>query len=231
VRRLVPVLAGLILLALPPACDGRAVSDTAGTPAVRAPGFVDEFDDLDPARWERTEHVLGRSRLDPTRVRVAGGTLALALSPGSTDGAELRTRALLGDGTFRARLRAAQAPDSLTGFFLYAPPDGAHEIDIELFGDPTGKIKFTTYDGDRTRTVDRSLPFDPTAAAHDYELSRHAGTVAFRVDGRELATWSDGVPREPLHLYLNAWFPCWLDGSPPRTPQAAVVERVEVLPD
>ncbi|MFC5138146.1 glycoside hydrolase family 16 protein [Actinomycetospora rhizophila] len=229
-RPLVLLLGALVLLTPATACDGGAVIHASGVP-----GFVDEFDGidgLDEARWERTAHDLGRSRLDPARVGVAGGALSLRLSPGSTDGAELRTRALLGDGTFRARLRAPDAPDSLTGFFLYAAPDGAHEIDVELFGDPAGRVKFTTWaGGDQTHSVDRDLGFDPTAGAHDYEITRRAGVVAFRVDGRALVTWSDGVPREPLHLYLNAWFPRWLGGSPPRTPQATVVERVEVLPD
>jgi len=36
------------------------------------------------------------------------------------------------------------APTSVTGLFLYAPPDLAHEIDIELYNQPAGRIRFTT---------------------------------------------------------------------------------------
>lgn len=231
VRR--PVVALLVLLALlvpAPACDARAVDghDTAAG----APTWEDGFDRLDPARWTPgPPHVLGRSRIDPANVRVADGRLALTLPAGTTDGAEVSTVAALPDGTVTVRMRAADAPDSITGFFFYAPPDFAHEIDIELFDDPAGVVKLTTYDGGRmTHTLDVDLPFDPTAAFHDYAITRSAGTVAFRVDGRLLVTWTDGVPTVPLNLYLNAWFPQWLGGRPPAGDRATVVDGVGFRP-
>jgi beta-glucanase (GH16 family) len=41
--------------------------------AVAATGFSDPFDTLDGGRWSAGDHQLGRSRLDPANVAVAGG--------------------------------------------------------------------------------------------------------------------------------------------------------------
>ena len=88
-----------------------------------ATGFGDPFDSLESGRWSLGDHQLGRSRLDPANVAVAGGALELRHPAGTVDGAEVRTTALYRTGTYRARIRAAATPSSLTGFFLYAPPD------------------------------------------------------------------------------------------------------------
>ncbi|MDF2979872.1 MAG: glycoside hydrolase family 16 [Actinomycetospora sp.] len=222
-----PLLALVLLLGLVPACEAAAVDGPAPG------GFVEEFDALDPQRWTpAAPHVLGRSRIDPANVRVAGGRLELLLRGGSLDGAELLSTGTLATGVVTARLRVADAPDSLTGFFLYAPPDHAHEIDIEILGDPRGRVLFTTHhDGRETHTIERDLGFDPTAAFQDYAIARRPGQVAFSVDGRELVRWIDGVPDEALHLYLNVWFPRWLGGRPPVGDRATSVDRVTHTPD
>lgn len=223
--RRAPLLALVLLLALTPACEAAPVDGPAPG------GFVEEFDGLDPQRWTPGDHPLGRSRLDPRNVRVAGGRLDLVVPGGTLDGAELRSTAVLGTGAVGARLRVADAPDTLTGFFLYAPPDHAHEIDIEIVGDPRGRVLFTTHhEGRETHTTQRDLGFDPTAAAHDYVITRRPGHVAFSVDGRELVAWSDGVPDEALNLYLNTWFPRWLGGTPPPSERATSVEGVTFAP-
>ena len=47
------------------------------TGAVAATGFSDPFDSLEGGRWSLGDHQLGRSRLDPANVAVAGGALEL----------------------------------------------------------------------------------------------------------------------------------------------------------
>ena len=198
--------------------------------AAAAPtGWADDFASLDATRWIVGDHALGRGRLDPADVSVANGALALGLPAGRLDGAEVRTRAGLGPGTFRARLKAADAPSSLTGFFLYAPPDYASEIDFEIRDDRTGTAMLSTYAGGRqTHTETIGLGFDPTAAFHVYEIALDRNAVTFRVDGRALRTWRNGVPRAPMPLYLNAWYPTWLAGTPAPSGAATLVDSVAV---
>jgi len=196
--------------------------------AVAATGFGDPFDSLDGGRWSAGDHQLGRSRLDPANAVVQGGALELRHPAGTLDGAEVRTTALYRTGTYRARIRAAAAPSSLTGFFLYAAPDYASEVDIEILNDASGTVLLSTYAGGRqTHTETRSLGFDPTAAFHTYEIALDRKAVTFRVDGVALRTWRNGVPTAPMALYLNSWFPAWLAGTP--SPGAAtLVDRVDV---
>jgi beta-glucanase (GH16 family) len=190
-------------------------------------GFTDDFASLDLSRWVVGSHALGRGVLDPANVSVSGGALSLGLPAGRLDGAELRTAAAYSGGTFSARIRAAAAPSSLTGFFLYAPPDYASEIDIELVG---SDVLFTTYaDGGQTHTERRPLGFDPTAAFHAYAITFDRKAVTFSVDGAALRTWRNGVPRAPMSLFLNTWFPTWLAGTP--SPGAAtLVDQVSAAP-
>jgi len=204
-----------------------ALVASAGS-AVAAVGFGDPFDSLDGGRWSAGDHQLGRSRLDPANVAVTGGALELRHPAGSLDGAELRSNVLYRTGTYRARIRVAAAPTSLTGFFLYAPPDYASEVDIEILNDPSGTVLLSTYAGGRqTHTETRSLGFDPTAAFHTYEIDLDRKAVTFRVDGVALRSWKNGVPTAPMALYLNSWFPAWLAGAP--SPGAAtLVDRVDV---
>jgi beta-glucanase (GH16 family) len=193
------------------------------------PGFVDDFAAFDEDRWTAGEHPLGRSLLEPANVRVERGRLALAVPAGTTNGAEVRTTATYGFGRFGARIRAASAPSSITGFFLYAPPDYASEIDVEIIGDRSGTVLLTTYAGGReTHHERRALGFDPTGAAHDYRIDWSRGAAAFAVDGRVLRRWTSGIPKAPMSLYVNAWFPRWLDGIAPPVQAWTLVQRVEV---
>ena len=191
-------------------------------------GFRDDFTTFDANRWAVGEHQLGRSALTPANVAVADGALGLALPAGTTDGGEVRSTLQYSSGTARARLRVPNAPSSITGFFLYSAPDYAAEIDIEIFNDPSGQVMFSTYAGGRqTHTETRPLGFDPTAAAHDYTIRWGSGRVRFLVDDILLRTWTTGVPKAPMNLFANAWFPAWLDGLAPVTPQATVIDEIE----
>ena len=218
-RRLLAAIL-LAMLALP-----------ATAAAAPVPGFLDGFAGVDPARWTPGDHVLGLSRLRPEGVTVADGTLRLGLPAGSTDGAEIRGAAALSGGTVRARMQVADAPSSLTGFFLYAPPDLASEIDIEILDDASGTVMLTTYAGGRqTHTERRALGFDPTAGFHDYAIAWAPNRVTFSVDGEPLRTWTNGVPKAPMNLYANAWFPTWLAGTPAADARATAIDEIEYRP-
>ncbi len=119
-------------------------------------------------------------------------------------------------------------PGSITGFFLYEPPDLASEIDIEIYNDPSGKILFTTYaDGEQTHTEPTSLPFDPTEDFHDYAFFYDESSITFYVDGKPMQEFEGSLPEKRMKLYVNTWFPTWLDGEEPDSDRYAYVDWIE----
>jgi beta-glucanase (GH16 family) len=173
-----------------------------------------------------TDHLLGRSHLDPANV---SGAYDLAIPAGTTDGAEIKSTAQFRSGTVSTRLKVANAPSSITGFFLYAPPDLASEIDIEIYNDPSGTVMYSTYAGGRqTHTVTQNLGFDPTAAFHAYAISWANGQAQFTVDGKLVRTFKN-APKLAMNLYVNAWFPSWLGGLAPLESSASSLTDIAYL--
>ncbi|MEU8232245.1 glycoside hydrolase family 16 protein [Actinoplanes sp. NPDC048967] len=190
--------------------------------------FRDDFTTLDTGRWTAgKEHTLGRSVMKPGNVDVEDGMLRLKMSPGVLDGAEVKTVAAAPAGVLEARLKLADAPTSVTGLFFYAAPDLAQEIDIELYNQPAGRIRFTSYSGGAlTHTSEQALPFDPTADFHLYGIASTPAGVEFYVDHELVEAWDGGVPREPMNVYLNTWYPQWLAGKPVSGVRYTIVDYV-----
>ena len=91
-------------------------------------------------------------------------------------------------------MKIANAPSSLTAFFLYKQPDYAQEIDIEIFNDSSRRMCSSTYSGGTKRTPSTMLlPFDATADFHDYAIERDRTSVRFLVDGVQMQSWTSGV--------------------------------------
>jgi len=221
VRRSRKILFGLIVLV------ALAVSvSIAG--AAKPSGFHDDFTTLDTSRWLVISRPFGHGTLDLANVAVADGQLGVTLPANTTNGGEMRTRSLFKYGTYRTSLKVANAPSSLTAFFMYRAPDYDQELDIEIFDDSSGTVWFSTYSGGaQTQTVQANLGFDPTAAFHVYAIDYRVDSVRFLVDGKVLQTWTSGVPRSSMYLYLNAWFPSWLPGQAPSTDRYTRADWIE----
>ena len=188
----------------------------AGFARAQASSFFDGFDLFDAARWTKGDHSLGRSYLDPNNVYVVNGHLRLKIPANTSEGAEIKSNELYDRGSYAARMRLPYAPSSITGFFLYYPPDHASEIDIEIYNDSSRRVIFATYSGGRqTHTTTMELPFDPTTGFHTYRFDRAPGSLKFYADGRLMKTWKRGLPKNPMNLYANTWFPTWLGGEQP----------------
>ncbi len=114
-------------------------------------------------------------------------------------------------------MQVADAPSSLTGFFLYAAPDYASEIDIEVFNHRPGTVLFSTYAGrapDAHRDAARWVRPDGGGPRLRDRVGRRA--VRFTVDGVTAAHVDERrAEAAPMNLYANAWFPSWLDGLAP----------------
>jgi len=196
--------------------------------AARSDGFRDDYATLDAERWVTITRPFGKGAVDAANVAVASGMLGVKLPAGRLDGGELRTTSLYRFGSFRARIKVADAPSSLTAFFLYKAPDYQSELDIEIFNDTTRRVMFTTYSGGaQTNTVTRTLPFDPTTGFHEYAIEYDTSSVRFLVDGAPMQSWSKGVTRSAMYLYVNAWFPSWLAGERPATDRFTLVDWIE----
>ncbi len=192
--------------------------------------FTDDFDTFDETRWSKGSHKLGRSNLDPANVNVNGGNLGIKLPARTTNGGEISSDALYGQGSYTARMKLPNAPSSITGFFLYEPPDYASEIDIEIFNDTSRKIMFSTYAGGRqTHTQTMTLPFDATAGFHNYRFDYASGYVRFYADGKLMKQWTNGIPKKSMRLYANAWFPKWLGGKRPTQDKYVVVDSIRYV--
>ena len=196
--------------------------------AARSNNFRDDFTTLDAGRWLVSSRPFGYGTLYPADVAVSNGLLGIELPGGTLDGGEMRTSTLYRFGTFRARMKIANAPSSLTAFFLYRAPDYQQEIDIELYNDSSRRVMFSTYSGgSQTNTQTVLLPFDATADFHEYAIDYRPGSVRFLVDGVPLQTFSTGIPRSAMYVYANAWFPSWLAGQAPATDQYTQIDWID----
>ena len=189
--------------------------------------FRDDFDTFNSNRWLKSDHVIGRTDFDPDNAVVNNGQLRLRIPEGTTDGAEIESRNYYGYGIYRARIRTADAPTSLTGFFLYRGPDLYAEIDVEIYNDGMGNVDFVTYaHGQRTHHAAQRFAFDPSAGFHTYRFDYTAGSLEFYVDGDLVQTWTDGIPDASMKLLVNTWFPTWLAGEAPETQRATRVDWI-----
>jgi endo-1,3-1,4-beta-glycanase ExoK len=201
---------------------------SAGTAKAEGTSFRDNFTSFDSSRWIKSDHVLGLTDLAPENVLVSSDEqLRLRIPALTTGGAEIESVDYYGHGTYKARIRTADAPSSITGFFLYRSPDYYAEMDIEVYNDGTGKVDFVTYaDGQRTHYVGKDFRFDPSAAFHTYRFDYTPGAVRFYVDNDLKQVWRDGLPQGSMKLLVNTWFPSWLEGIPPLTTKASRVEWI-----
>ncbi len=191
-------------------------------------GLREDFGGLDEERWSVSSKELGRGRLEPENTSVENGRLRLKIPADTFDGGEIESRKLYQYGSYRARVKVADAPSSLTGFFLYREPDFEKELDIEIFNSPSGRILFTTYsNGGETNNVRKRLPFDPTKDFHEYRFDFYPGRVEFYVDGGLMQSFDEGLPEEPMNLYANAWFPTWLPGERPTRDSYTYVDWIQ----
>ncbi|MBV9772906.1 MAG: glycoside hydrolase family 16 protein [Gemmatimonadetes bacterium] len=229
--------APVLLLALAAACTeasaptGVDEEPLSSLPAKSATAGVvtDDFDLLDPARWLPGDHALGRGRLAPANVSAAGGAAVLTLPAGRYDGAEIRSAARHGYGSYLARLRTPLAPGSISAFFLYQGVEGGNdEVDVEIHNDGSRRVIFTTWvAGKQTNSVTRTLPFDPAATFHDYRIEYQAGKVRFLVDGALMQQWTSKLPKNAMYVMTNAWWPIWLSGAPATADVSLRVDRIE----
>jgi endo-1,3-1,4-beta-glycanase ExoK len=210
--------------------EAERLADFEESSTFRVSSSREDFNapELDASRWEATTRELGRGGLAPENVGLEDGLLRLTLPAGTLNGSEIESKDLYGPGFYAARIKVPDTPSSITGFFLYEPPDLESEIDIEIYNDTSGKILFTTYaDGEQTHAETVDLPFDPTEGFHDYAFFYDEESLTFYVDGEPVQEFEDGLPDERMKLYVNSWFPKWLSGEESDSERYVFVDWIE----
>ena len=109
---------------------GRGGGDNGGSSV----DFTDDFSIFDETLWQKEDHALGRSLLLPENVSLSDPAgLLISIPSETTNGGEIRSLEKYGFGVYEVTMAAADAPGSITAFFLYEGGRGkADEIDIEL---------------------------------------------------------------------------------------------------
>ncbi|PKM62151.1 MAG: hypothetical protein CVU99_00610 [Firmicutes bacterium HGW-Firmicutes-4] len=190
---------------------------------------LENFDLFDENIWAVSDKNLGRSWLNPLNIAVSDGFLKIRMPAHSLEGGEIVSHQAVTYGSYEIRMKLPQAPSSITGFFLYAPPDYFYEIDIEIYNSKDGKLLLTTYaDGAVQNEYNGKLGFDPTADFHTYRFDYFTDRVAFYVDDKLIQEWQDGFPEEyPMQLMVNSWYPNWLEGTPTTADQFLLVDWIQ----
>lgn len=188
----------------------------------------ENFYNLDENIWAVSSKTLGRSLLSPENVMVKDGFLNIRMPAETLAGGEIASQGLSAYGSYESRMKLPDAPSSITGFFLYAPPDYFYEIDIEIHNTKEGKILLTTYaDGEVQNEYVGALGFDPTADFHHYRFDYTEDQLAFYVDDQVILRWDDGFPvGQPMQLMVNTWYPNWLPGTPASKDQVLYVDWI-----
>lgn len=173
------------------------------------------FHMLNENMWIKREGNLSITKLLEENVFISNKMLNIKLPKDRLEGGEIQSIAPVGFGSYEVSLKLPDAPDSITGFFLYKQPDFFHEIDIEIFNKKNSEVLFTSYKDGKVQKEHRvPLKFDPTASFHKYRIEFYEKSIRFFVDDKLYHQIDEGFSKEEMYLILNAWYPHWLEGIP-----------------
>ena len=133
-------------------------------------------------------------------------------------GAAIRSASRVRWRDVEIRLKTPNAPETISAFFLYQLVQRPRndEIDIEILnGTNPPKILFTTWvGGHETNHEEHALDFDPSDGFHDYRIEWSPSRVRFLVEGNLVQEFTRGIPRQPMYVMSNTWWPDWLPDCP-----------------
>jgi len=185
----------------------------------------DDFILFDENIWGISNKQLGKTYFKSENVYVQDGYLKISLTQNKLEGGEIYTVKKYGYGIYEIRMKLPLAQSSITGFFMYSPPDYFYEIDMEFFNDSSGTLLLTTYSEGNIRNEEKHmLDFDATKDFHDYRFEYSEDNIKFYVDNQFILQYTEGVPKDEMQLMVNCWYPKWLGLTP-------ALEKEELLID
>lgn len=185
------------------------------TPSASVTVLNEPFDAWNDAQWQKGEHYLGLSYLDPANVTVSGGQLVLATPAGGFNGGEIYSTTRYQYGIYSARMKCNTPGGTVCAFFLYqaVPGNKNDEIDIEVLPG-TNEIMLTTWVQGRSTNHVRFTATQSLSDYHTYTIEYRANAVTFSMDGTALKRFTRKLPTRAMGLFANTWWPTWLSGSP-----------------
>lgn len=191
--------------------------------------FRDDFDFLDPTRWETGSHTFGENaaQFSPEMVTTENGILEIGLGANpDTEGdrayvsGEVRTVDAFVYGRFETRARFARGSGVVSSLFTFydhwADPEleeNWNELDIEFLGGHPESVSFNVIHfseaGYKTmHPVSAPTAFEPSASFHDYRIDWLPDVVHFSVDGELIHSQTRFIEDHlhlPSKLMMNVW--------------------------
>ncbi|MEL7190705.1 MAG: family 16 glycosylhydrolase [Pseudomonadota bacterium] len=221
------IVVGIALAGLPLMLKSQSQPAGAATPKLKVPPrltgggepFVDTFDSLNKPLWNVShgwrngEWTVNDWRRSQARF---DGSLKVLLEPRKTNlarfvGGEVQSDKNYGHGYFEARIRAAHASGTVSGFFTYTgPPFGKpwDEIDVEILGAKPREVMFTYYRDGKKKEHIHKLDYDATKEFHTYGFDWQPEYIRWYIDG-EMVHEARGeelpLPTNTQKLMMSLW--------------------------
>ena len=181
----------------------------------------------------------------PYNVTFSNGIMSLQLDKTSTAGykyagAEYRTRADFGYGSYRVSMKPIKNNGVVSSFFTYTGPAMGtqwDEIDIEFLGKDTTRVQFNFFtNGVSMGGYLYDLGFDASESFHEYGFDWRKDAIIWYVDGKAVYQVTNSqydLPSTPGRIMMNVWngktefTKYWLkvyDGTAPLTAKYEYIE-------
>lgn len=217
---------------LPDHQDGSSLLDRerAGGGASSPLAFSDTFSEgkLDTTKWfidtgraPGNIDGINHGTLSADHVDLSTGMLRLTLTQGvsgalaTSVGAEIRSRQLLGYGSYGWVARAASTSatpngegaavsGTVTDVFNFIN-NSETEIDFEYEGQYLGKLEMTNYSTIANRQTTSTEVPGAESSFHEYKFVWRPAKIEFYVDGTLVSTHAEHIPSAPAAVLINLW--------------------------
>lgn len=124
-------------------------------------------------------------------------------------GAEYRTRKFYGYGRYEVSMKPMKNDGVVSSFFTYTGPSDKNpwdEIDIEFLGKDTTIVQFNYFTNGRGNHEHiHELGFDASEEFHTYAFEWYEDKIVWFVDGVEVHTATNNIPKTRGKIMMNVW--------------------------
>lgn len=197
-----------------------AAGPLAAQDGANGASFVEEFDQLDTARWYVSDGWNNGTHQNCTwskdEVRVEGGKLLLSFDAKPSGErlyacGEVQTTKRYGYGTYEVRMKTATGAGLNSAFFTYIGPTDKKphdEIDFEVLGKDTSRVQLNQYiagKGGNEKLV--PVPGGADSGFNDYAFVWQEHSLRYYVNGALVHEVTDAtkLPTHAQKIFLSLW--------------------------